>query len=202
MTRPAKISMDEFSRRMRQVFRSHGFDGASMRELADSVGMSKAALYHFFPNGKSEMASAVLDDLKLWVSNYIIQPLHGKGNPRQRLERLCEALAQLYEAGKQPCLIGLFSNGEALSLFQARIQASFRTLIQNVALVLTDAGLSQEEADQRAEDLIIRIQGALVLARALDDIGPFSRLQHRIVDELLKGTNFENAPPLTRRNVR
>lgn len=191
MSRSAKISKEELSRRMRQVFRAHGYEGASMQALADSAGMSKAALYHFFPDGKGEMASAVLDDLKQWVLDHILQPLREEGSPRERLERLSESLGRLYESGEQPCLMGLFSSGEALALFRTRLQNSFRTLIQTVSAVLMDAGLPRRMADQRAEDLVIRIQGALVLCRAFDDIGPFSRLRDRMADDLLLGTDFE-----------
>lgn len=191
MPRPAKISRDELSRRMRQVFRSRGFDGASMETLAQETGLAKAALYHFFPGGKAEMAAAVLDGLRQWVTENVIQPLQAPGTARERLEGMADGLEKLYEGGKQPCLLGLFSSGEALSVFQTRLQTSFRTLIRTVAQVLAEAGVPQAEAERRAEDLVIRIQGALVLSRVFSDAGPFCRMRERMVDELLKGTAFE-----------
>jgi TetR/AcrR family transcriptional repressor of lmrAB and yxaGH operons len=44
-----------------EVFREHGYEGASLALLGDATGLGKGSLYHFFPNGKEEMAAAVLD---------------------------------------------------------------------------------------------------------------------------------------------
>lgn len=42
-----------------KVFAQKGFDGASISDLAASVGMSKAAIYHYFPN-KRELGDAII----------------------------------------------------------------------------------------------------------------------------------------------
>src|SRR5262245_55204338 len=42
-----------------EVFRRHGYEGATLSELARVTGLGKASLYHHFPGGKSEMAEAL-----------------------------------------------------------------------------------------------------------------------------------------------
>lgn len=162
-----------------------------MKMLAQEAGLAQAALYHFFPGGKNEMANAVLNELAATAADSVLQPLQGPGTARERLERMAEGLEHLYEGGKQPCLLGLFSSGEALSVFRTRLRASFRTLMSTVSSVLIEAGLPPQEAEQRAEDLVIRIQGSLVLSRVIGEAGPFSRLRKKMVDDLLVGTAFE-----------
>ncbi len=39
------------------VFSKHGFNGLGMRQIAQEIGMSKSALYHYFPS-KEELFSA------------------------------------------------------------------------------------------------------------------------------------------------
>jgi TetR/AcrR family transcriptional regulator, transcriptional repressor for nem operon len=44
----------------RELFRSKGYAGASMNDLADAVGLKKSSLYVRFPN-KEALVPAVLD---------------------------------------------------------------------------------------------------------------------------------------------
>ena len=41
-----------------EVFREHGYAGSSLATITQQTGLVKGSLYHFFPNGKQEMAEA------------------------------------------------------------------------------------------------------------------------------------------------
>jgi AcrR family transcriptional regulator len=43
------------------VFNRYGFDSATMRQIADQLGVTDAALYHYFPS-KRAMLAAILDE--------------------------------------------------------------------------------------------------------------------------------------------
>ncbi|MEP1982729.1 MAG: helix-turn-helix domain-containing protein, partial [Maribacter dokdonensis] len=58
--RPQKVLDIEILTGLTKVFRSRGYEGASLKELSEATGLKKASLYHRFPNGKQEMADAVL----------------------------------------------------------------------------------------------------------------------------------------------
>ncbi|PSO72615.1 MAG: TetR/AcrR family transcriptional regulator, partial [Cyanobacteria bacterium QS_1_48_34] len=58
--------------------------------------------------------------------------------------------------------------------------------INSLAQVLVEQGFDLEEARQRAEDAILQIQGALILARGLNDTTPFERIMKRLPEMLLK----------------
>ena len=45
------------------VFRTYGFDGASLAVITEHTGLGKGSLYNFFPRGKEEMAEVVLDEV-------------------------------------------------------------------------------------------------------------------------------------------
>lgn len=185
MARTASVPRDEVLRRMKKVFRENGYDGASMADLATRTGLAKAALYHHFPGGKESMAAAVLDDVSGWMKDNVLGPLAGPGLPREKLEHWVEALNEFYDGGQNACLIGVFSIGEAMIHFHGRLGASVKNLMTAVAQVLIEAGLPERVAQTRAEDAVIRIQGALVVGRALQDSRPFTRLLRRLPDDLL-----------------
>ncbi|MFT3811843.1 MAG: helix-turn-helix domain-containing protein [Acidovorax sp.] len=187
MARPQSISEEEMSLRLLRTFRRKGYDATSIADLAKDTGLAKAGLYHRFPGGKREMAESVMDDLKHWMSMRVLEPLHAPGEVRAQLEQMVEMLKQLYGNGESPCLIGLFSMGEGLELFQQRLEGALLALQKAIAVALVRGGVPADEASQRAEDAVIRVQGALVLARAQNDPGPFLRTMERLADDLLRG---------------
>jgi TetR/AcrR family transcriptional regulator, lmrAB and yxaGH operons repressor len=97
------IPRDEVIDRLREVFQRLGYDGASLAELSRASGLGKSSLYHYFPNGKEEMALTVLRRVHAWIEENAIAPLQGQGSPKERLERMLRALDSLYAGGKNPC---------------------------------------------------------------------------------------------------
>lgn len=170
---------------MRETFRRKGFDGASMADLAASTGLAKAGLYHRFPGGKMEMAEAVLSDVRVWMVEQVLDPLDAPGDPQAKLIAMTTALRELYEEGTAPCLIGMFSVSEAFEQLQARLCASLESLQRGIATTLLDHGLTRREATRRAEDAVIRIQGALIVSRVQGDNGPFVRTMKSLPETLL-----------------
>ena len=47
-----------------EVFREHGYEGASLALISEATGLGKGSLYNFFPDGKEEMAACVLCQLR------------------------------------------------------------------------------------------------------------------------------------------
>ncbi len=48
----ARVSEDFVLDKIAAVFRLHGYEGASIRLLAQATGLERASLYHRFPGGK------------------------------------------------------------------------------------------------------------------------------------------------------
>jgi TetR/AcrR family transcriptional regulator, lmrAB and yxaGH operons repressor len=186
MARPPSIQPAELLSRMRRAFRENGYEGTSLSQLSASTGLANAALYHRYPGGKRQMAEAVLADLRDWSSAHVLAPLREEGEPRERLRAMCAALDELYTSGHEPCLIGLFAHGEALEHFGGSLHDSLSDLQAAIAAVVRQAGLPADVADERAEDAVVRIQGSLVVSRALRQTGPFARLLDRLPDQLLE----------------
>ena len=39
-----------------EVFRTYGFEGASLARISEGTKLGKGSIYHFFPGGKEEFA--------------------------------------------------------------------------------------------------------------------------------------------------
>jgi TetR/AcrR family transcriptional regulator, lmrAB and yxaGH operons repressor len=159
-----------------QLFRQHGYDGATLSKISEATGLGRASLYHHFPGGKDEMVQAVLDFLETWLERYILQTLASPGDAPFRLRQMCDRLYELYEGGHQPCIFAILLLGSAREVFHPKIKVLFCAWIDAIAKVLIEIGMDEILAQQRAEDVAISIQGSLILAQGLDDSSPFRRV--------------------------
>ena len=69
-----------------RLFRHHGYDGVSLAKIAEATGLGKASLYHHFPGGKTEMVRETLAYSGRWMTDNIVVPLQGEGEPLERLK--------------------------------------------------------------------------------------------------------------------
>jgi TetR/AcrR family transcriptional regulator, lmrAB and yxaGH operons repressor len=169
-----------------QLFRQYGYDGATLARIAEATGLGKASLYHHFPGGKDEMVQAVMDYLDRWLAENVLPSLHGNGTALEKLQRMCNRLSDLYEAGRQPCISATLLLGSARDLFQSRVQARYCAWIGAVAQVLLDAGLDRTAAQQRGEDLVIALQGSLIVAQGLNNPEIFQRSLQQLPQQLCR----------------
>jgi AcrR family transcriptional regulator len=167
-----------------QLFRQHGYDGATLSKISEATGLGKASLYHHFPGGKDEMVTAVLDYVEQWLTQSVLVPLRGEGTPRERFQRMCDALNGLYEGGRSPCLFAILLMGSTRDVFQPTLQVLLRTWIDAIASVLISAGLDETLAQQRGEDVAIAIQGSLILSHGLNDFVSFERVIKQLPQQL------------------
>ena len=180
------LSKQEVLDRLVQAFRRHGKEGTSISMLENATGLKRNSLYHLFPGGKDEMAAAVLEHATDLLEQYVLAPLSEPGDPHEKLTAMCSALDQFYSCGREPCLVGVFSLGLPGDIIQKQIEQAVTLWIDAIAQAIEREGFSQPEAHVRAQDAVMNIQGALVVARALGDPEPFSRLMKKLPDTLLK----------------
>lgn len=172
-------------RSLLSIFREYGYEGASLSKISERTGLGKASLYHHFPNGKQQMAQDVLSYLEQWREDHIFIHLQSNTSPIERLEALTYSLKQVYENGHVACILAVLTLSEAHQTFLPQIQPVFTRLIESISVVLQDAGISEEQAFERAQDTVIRIQGSLILSRALQSPKPFLQLMDKLPKQLL-----------------
>ncbi|WXL25970.1 TetR/AcrR family transcriptional regulator [Ectopseudomonas mendocina] len=101
-----------------QLFASQGFAQVSLRKLATHMGMSTAALYSHC-SSKEELLFDALEEHYENILTIVSRPLRNNGLPRQRLQQISRAIAELYQHG--PWLFQL-ANRERHCLGQAHRQ--------------------------------------------------------------------------------
>jgi len=168
-----------------EVFREHGFEGASLSIIGERTGLGKGSLYHFFPGGKEEMAAAVLGEIDGWFAQNIFTPLRTDQDAARAIAHMFEAVQDYFKSGRQVCLVGAFALTESRDRFAERIRGYFAAWNDALQGALMRAGHGPKKARRRAEECLAAIQGALVLARAMNDPAIFQRTIERLKSRLL-----------------
>lgn len=157
-----------------EIFRELGYEGTTLSRITEKTGIGKGSLYHFFPGGKEEMASAVLADVDGWFERSIYEPLR-RDDASKAIAAMWTNVDDYFRSGRRICLVGAFALDETRERFSALIKSYFKRWIDALRDALMRLGYLREEAIALAEDAVLGIQGALVLSRALDDQAMFRR---------------------------
>jgi AcrR family transcriptional regulator len=183
------VERREILRALGEVFRAHGYEGASLTLITEATGLGKGSLYHLFPGGKEQMAGEVLAEIDVWFELNIYAPLRDAGDPARAIAAMIAGVDQYFHSGNRICLVGLVALGAARDRFSQSIDNYFARWQAALAALLRRSGLSESLAQRRAEDALLTIQGALVLARARNDAGIFRRALSELARRLLAPTN-------------
>ena len=179
------MSKEQLVSQLVDVFRLYGYDGASLACIAKETGLGKTNLYHYFPGGKAEMATVALDRVDTWLETKILANLRSTAEPSHKIQIMCIEVSKFFNDGESSCLWAVLALGRSShDLFHDRIKSALRQWIEALAQVLAELGAEPNIAKYRAEDAILRIQGALVLTRGLDDPSPFQRLMQSLTEDL------------------
>jgi TetR/AcrR family transcriptional repressor of lmrAB and yxaGH operons len=183
---PALVPRDVVLDRLLDTLRTRGYDGASLGELSAATGLGKSSLYHHFPGGKQQMAAAVLAHLDAKLQASLYAALDGAGTPQQRLDAALAAIDAFYEGGRRACLLERLVASVEREQFGPALGRTFHAWVEGFAAVARDAGVCEDEARARAEDAVIRVEGALILCAGTGDLAVFGRALARIRVELLR----------------
>ncbi len=163
-----------------EIFREHGYAGASLSEITNRTGLGKGSLYHLFPDGKEGMARAVLFEVADWFEENVFMPMRAPDNPDGGIDHMFTEVLRFFDTGRRTCLMGAFALDDARDRFPSEIQAYFLDWTRMLATALRRSGFEKNAAREAAEEVVAGIQGALVLARSLGDPAIFVRAIKRL----------------------
>lgn len=171
----AILKKHEVLDRLFTVFREKGYDGASLADISAATGLAKSSLYHHFPDGKVDMARQVLDHLEVTLEESLFAPLRSSKSPEQKLSAMLKTISVFYDEGRQACLLERLCASVNTKGFRKPLARAFEKWIDMVEALAREAGLPRALARARAEDLVVRIEGALVVCAGTGNTRIFTR---------------------------
>ena len=179
----AKAERSAVIAQLSEVFRNYGYEGASLAHITAGTGLGKGSLYHFFPGGKEDMATAVLAEIDAWFVAHVFDPLRLQ-DAAQGVATMFDEVRRYFHGGARVCLVGVFALGNERDYFSNAINGYFAAWATSLQNALQRLGHDDQSAEVLAEETLIAIQGALVIARAWNDPAAFIRTLDRVAARL------------------
>ena len=119
-TAPRRVRKNPAARRAeivqaaRSVFAARGYENTGVADLSDAAQVSKALLYHYFPEGRPAIFAAVTEEVLAELRDRLHQASKLPFSPRRRMEHLLATLFGFFnerpEAYRQ-----LFTQGQGFA---------------------------------------------------------------------------------------
>lgn len=151
-----------------ELLHRHGAEGPTLADIALAAGVAPGNVYYYFKT-RDELLRAVVERRERDVRDRLMS-LDRRRTPRARLRALTRSWADVAElVAARGCPIGALNvdmrrrGGE----LHASAAALFRSLLEWIEAQLREMG--RDDAPELAAALLGAVQGACVLANALDD---------------------------------
>jgi TetR/AcrR family transcriptional regulator, transcriptional repressor for nem operon len=158
-----------------------GFSAFSYADIADRVGIRKASIHHHFPS-KESLELALVDDYRAQFNAALDSILAQTSDAVVRLRRYA-ALYQKTLQSNRMCLCGMLaSDVQALpESLRDPLRGFFADQVSWLAKVLKQGKQQLQfnfggKAESRAENILVSLQGALLLARVSHDEALIARI--------------------------
>jgi hypothetical protein len=88
---------------------------------------------------------------------------------------MLDAIDAFYAGGRKACLLERLCASIDRTRFRRPLRRAFAAWMEAVEAICLEAGLPTAVARARAEDFVVRIEGALIVSTGTDDYGVFAR---------------------------
>ncbi|SMX45142.1 TetR/AcrR family transcriptional regulator [Actibacterium lipolyticum] len=168
-TKPAS-TRDRLTLNAVKLFRQKGYHGVGLAEILAESDAPKGSLYHHFPNGKADLAVAAATLASDMLLQTIDDSFANAPTFREGGTNLCFKLAKFFDISGtwDGCPVsGILFDGPENEVFRDHANSIFTGWLNRVAEHARR--LNEPRPDEKAEMLLITIQGAWTLARARRD---------------------------------
>jgi TetR/AcrR family transcriptional repressor of lmrAB and yxaGH operons len=156
------------------LFRRQGYAATGVNQILEAAQVKAGSLYHHFPDGKQELAAAVVDSVGGGIEKQLRKMLDS-GLP---VTDIVDAWIELLAAGlasdqRDGCPIEPIATESVNASPQVRAASAraFGGWCVAIADRLRSDGWPNAEADQTALAVVALIEGALILSRIFGDAG-------------------------------
>lgn len=158
------------------LMRESGLSGAGINEIVRESGAPKGSVYHFFPDGKQQIAAESVRIYSTRVQDFMDTALSGQTRPDAKIRALFDAFAERVEQGEfqRSCAVGTVSLDLRPGLEELRVVLA-SALSDWAALIERHVDLGDPQRTRSFSRFVITaIEGAYVRCRAERSSRPFT----------------------------
>jgi AcrR family transcriptional regulator len=173
-----------------RLFRQQGYAGTGLKQLAKEADAPWSSMYHFFPGGKEELATAVLRFAAEHYAAMIAKAFERFADPADAVAAMFKGEARILTESKfrNGCPVAgvtldVASTVEAL---RAPCSTAFELWVATIARGLARGGLAEKDALALASYVLSTLEGAIVLSRAAKSTAPLEHAGAFVVQTVRK----------------
>lgn len=151
-----------------RLFRLHGYDGISLNDILKEINIPKGSLYHYFPNGKEELAVEAIRHTRDVVLSLIEENFEQTGDPVKSVQNHIYQLARMLFDEIDPVgfPIGTIAAEKhaASEPIRSACQSAFEEWGKLYAAKFLEAGYSEKQARDCGIFILAAIEGGILLS--------------------------------------
>lgn len=176
----AKTARERFVAMTAKLMSRRGYAGVGLNEIVEKSGAPKGSLYHYFPQGKEQLAAAAVT----WASNCFIATLKDEiakaGSAANAIAALAIRIAGWMEDSRfkdgSPLTIVAVETGAFVEPLRLACREGYQAWADLLADQLRRDGKPAREASDLALWAVASLEGAIILARTQHSAEPLRRV--------------------------
>lgn len=192
-----------------RLFQRQGFYATGLSALLKAADCPKGSLYHHFPGGKTDLATACLEHLTEQVIGFItsfrIKPEDGSTDNKAQansIESLIQSISKQtqawikqenWQAGSLFSIINHETTASETAI-RKTLKGCYQRIEKQLCLLLKQSGLSPLQAQAYAQQFILVYEGSLSLATAMGNKQPLQQAHALLIQQL---SLLPTQPPLS-----
>jgi TetR/AcrR family transcriptional repressor of nem operon len=188
------IETRDFVLNVAQEFvQTRGFNAFSFRDVAERIGIKTASIHYYFPT-KAKLCRALIARQREQVRAALAEIDLEEADPWQKLNRYVSVFRTTLEVGNRMCLCGMLAADFATldPPIVEDLRRSFEdhetwlTQVLETGLVSGALKFSGSARDE-ARLMVSSLEGAMLIARAFEDVTRFEDSARRLLGRLIPG---------------
>lgn len=157
------------------TFEENGYTGSGMPLISKATGLGRGSLYNLFPAGKTQMMQEALAAAETEFAAVVLAPLSTEKPDFHHINDMFSGLLQFFRHGQRPSLWGQLVCDPGGETFLPAVREHYVQWRNLLTKALLAAGAGRGSAASLSERTISGVDGALTLARALEDQDALAR---------------------------
>jgi TetR/AcrR family transcriptional regulator, lmrAB and yxaGH operons repressor len=191
---------DRLLRAGERLFRAQGYSGTGLKQLAAEAEAPWSSMYHFFPDGKEQLAEEVIRYGGELYAQMIRQCFAAYPDPRQAVAAMFSGEAKILRSSgfRNGCPVASVALDVASTTETVRKPCAevFASWINALAEGIAASGMPAEKATDLACYILASLEGAIILSRTSRSVKPLEQTAQfvlRTLQETIHGTIQETS---------
>lgn len=179
---------DRLLRAGERLFRAQGYSGTGLKQLASEAEAPWSSMYHFFPEGKEQLAEQAIRYGGELYARMIRQCFTAYPDPREAIAAMFAGEAKILRSSgfRNGCPVASVALDVASTIEKVRKPCAevFGSWIEALAEGIAASGTPEEAATDLATYILASLEGAIILSRTSRSVQPLEQTAQFVLHTL------------------